>query len=181
MRKFNVSILGISEMRWCGHSEMISANGNAVLHSGKESRCESGVGFVISKELRKTLSSWNPISDRIITARFYSKTGRCVTIVQCYAPTEDSEDNIKDTFYNQLTATVHKIASRDILIVTGDFNAKIGSDNHGLAQIMGKHGMGTRNNNGERFIEFCQTFQLVIGGSIFPHKDIHKYNWTSAN
>lgn len=181
IEKYNVAVLAVSEMRWCGNGEMVSANGNVVLHSGKENRSESGVGFIITKDLRKALYSWSPISDRIITARFYSEVGKYVTIVQCYAPTEDAEDTTKDDFYSQLTATVHKIAKRDILILTGDFNAKIGNNNHGLSEIMGQHGMGTKNNNGERFIEFCQTFQLVIGGSIFPHKNIHKYTWTSAN
>lgn len=171
MLKFNVAILGISEMRLCGNGQITAANGNVVLYSGKVSRRESGVAFVISKELRTTLSSWNPISDRIITARFFSKVGKYISIVQCYAPTEDAVDLTKDEFYNQLTATVNKIANRDILILSGDFNAQIGNDNHCLTHIMGTHGMGTRNKNGERFIEFCQTFQLVIGGSIFsPQK-----------
>lgn len=45
----------------------------------------------------------------------------------------------------------------NILIVTGDFNPKIGSDNSGLTHIMGKEGLGARNNNGELFIELFQT------------------------
>ncbi|XP_070132539.1 craniofacial development protein 2-like [Drosophila bipectinata] len=34
---------------------------------------------------------------------------------------------------------------------------------------------------GDRLIDLCQTFQLVIGGTVFPHKEIHKYTWTSPN
>ncbi|XP_073821605.1 uncharacterized protein [Musca autumnalis] len=41
--------------------------------------------------------------------------------------------------------------------------------------------MGIMNDNGERFVELCQAAQLVIGGSIFPHKRIHKYTWTSPD
>ncbi|XP_043862282.1 uncharacterized protein LOC122756523 [Drosophila santomea] len=44
---------------------------------------------------------------------------------------------------------------------------------------MGQHGSGTRNDNGQRLVELCQVFQLVICGTIFPHKDVHKYSWTS--
>ncbi|XP_043062759.1 uncharacterized protein LOC122319494 [Drosophila yakuba] len=63
----------------------------------------------------------------------------------------------------------------------GYFNAKVGPNNTGLRSVMGQHGTGTRNDNGERLVELCQQFQLVIGGTIFPHKDVHKYSWTSLS
>nr|KAG5695243.1 hypothetical protein BaRGS_008071 [Batillaria attramentaria] len=40
---------------------------------------------------------------------------------------------------------------------------------------------GTQNENGELFTEFCTTNDLVIGGTIFPHKTIHKTTWTSPD
>ncbi|KAJ8333838.1 hypothetical protein SKAU_G00411570 [Synaphobranchus kaupii] len=46
---------------------------------------------------------------------------------------------------------------------------------------MGKHGLGQMNENGERFADLCSLNQLVIGGSIFPHKRIHKATWRSPN
>nr|KAG5708132.1 hypothetical protein BaRGS_002868 [Batillaria attramentaria] len=63
----------------------------------------------------------------------------------------------------------------------GDFNAKIGSDNTGYEDTMGTHGLGQMNENGERFANFCALNQLVIGGSIFPHKRIHKATWRSPD
>ena len=63
----------------------------------------------------------------------------------------------------------------------GDFNAKIGMDNTGYEDIMGTHGLGQMNENGERFADLCALNQLVIGGSIFPHKRIHKATWISPN
>ncbi|GFR97755.1 craniofacial development protein 2 [Elysia marginata] len=66
---------------------------------------------------------------------------------------------------------------KDITIVMGDLNAKVGSDNTGFEEYMGKQGVGARNQNGERFLEFCIGNNLVIGGTIFKHKDIHKETW----
>ncbi|XP_043063167.1 uncharacterized protein LOC122319632 [Drosophila yakuba] len=63
----------------------------------------------------------------------------------------------------------------------GDFNAKIGPNNTGLRSVMGQHGTGTRNDNGERLVELCRLFQLLIGATIFPHKNVHKYSWTSPS
>ena len=46
---------------------------------------------------------------------------------------------------------------------------------------MGRHGCGTINNNGERLVEFCLSNRCIIGGTIFPHRDIHKLSWRSPD
>jgi hypothetical protein len=63
----------------------------------------------------------------------------------------------------------------------GDFNAKTGSDNTGYEQAMGIHDLGEMNENGERFADLCALNNLVIGGTIFPHKRIHKNTWISPD
>ena len=42
-----------------------------------------------------------------------------MTIIQCYAPTNDSENNSKDTFYEQLQLEIISTHGYDILIVMG--------------------------------------------------------------
>ena len=37
------------------------------------------------------------------------------------------------------------------------------------------------NNNGERLLEICQENNLVIGGSLLQHKDIHEITWKSPD
>ena len=51
----------------------------------------------------------------------------------------------------------------------------------GREQTIGKHGCGVMNENGERLADLCGLNNLVIGGTIFPHKDIHKKTWISQN
>ena len=46
---------------------------------------------------------------------------------------------------------------------------------------MGRQSIGEMNNNGERFYELCSENNLIIGGTTFQHKDIHKYTWTSPD
>ena len=62
-----------------------------------------------------------------------------------------------------------------------DFNAKIRMDNTGYEGIIGTHGLGKMNENGERFADLCALNLLVTGGSIFPQKPIHKATWISPN
>ena len=46
---------------------------------------------------------------------------------------------------------------------------------------MGTYGLGQMNENGQRFPDLCAWNQLVTGGSIFPHKRIHKATWRSPD
>jgi len=45
---------------------------------------------------------------------------------------------------------------------------------------MGKEGCGSMNNNGG-YLKFCMTYNLVVGGTLFPHHEIHKCTWCSPN
>ena len=101
-------------------------------------------------------------------------------MIQRYAPTEVAEDAKKQEFYVQLSDTLKK-QKKDIIIVVGDLNAKVGQENEGLEHVMGRHGVGERNENGQLFVDFCASHDLVIGGTIFPHKDCHKVTWVSPD
>ena len=46
-----------------------------------------------------------------------------------YAPINDSEDEGKKDSYEQLQAEVAMVLQHDMLLVMGDMNAKMGSDN----------------------------------------------------
>lgn len=184
MKDYQIKVLGISEMRWPGTGEMISANGNMVVYSNNQQYgFLGGVGLIISRQLRNSLIEWKPVSERIISARFHSRIKK-VSIIQCYAPTEVAEDLAKDEFYEQLTSTLMNTPRSDIVILMGDFNAKIGTtiNNQQYRGIIGAHGMDTAtNNNGERLTGICMEHSLSVGGTLFPHKEIHKYTWTSPD
>ena len=66
-------------------------------------------------------------------------------------------------------------------IVMGDLNAKIGDNNINYERTIGKEGCGDMNENGERLVDLCSAYDLWIGGSLFPHKEIHKLTWYSPN
>ena len=152
-----------------------------MLYSGREdSQHHEGVAVVLRKGMEKSLLDWKPVSSRLVKAR---QRGRQIniTLIQCYAPTNDREDAVKDAFHRQLQVEVDAVPRHDLTIVMGDLNAKVAIDNMYCERAMGKHGCGTRNENGERLVDFCNVNNLVIGGTLFPHQDIHKLTWRSPN
>ena len=104
-----------------------------------------------------------------------------MSIMQCYAPTNDGDEEDKNLFYEQLQAELEEIPRHDVIIVMSDMNAKIGDDNLGVERTMRRHGCGTINNNGKRLVHFCADNSTVIGGTLFPHPTTHKLTWISSN
>jgi hypothetical protein len=86
----------------------------------------------------------------------------------------------KEEYYQQLSDSIRKVGKRDIIMMTRDTNAKIGSNN-GLEHVMGQHRIGEMNENGELFVNLCANYDLVIGGSLFIHKKCHKVTWVSPD
>ena len=180
MQRYNLKILGLGEKRWTGTGRTRLTSGDTIFYfEYKEGQPHMhGVALLMTPEATRALLSWDSVSPRIITARFNSR-GRKVTTLQCYAPTNTSSLERKEEFYEQIQATMDKIPKRDLKILMGD--AKVGSDNTGKELIMGRHGVGEQNENGELFSEFCMFNDLVIGGTLFPYKPIHKKTWKSPD
>ena len=185
MKKYNISILGVSEARWILSGKTKLSTGETILYSGHEdenAQHTEGVAIILSPQANQSLIEWQPEGSRIITASFRTfKKGINLNVIQCYAPTNEQEDEIKNNFYSKLQTVLNRFKDKDLTIVMGDFNAKIGYDNKGYEEIMGRQGLGIKNENGELFINFCADNSLVIGGSIFQHKDIHKATWMSPD
>jgi len=69
---------------------------------------------------------------------------------------------MKEKFYQQLHETVTVTQKKDVIIVMGDMNAKIGSYNEGLEHVMRIHGTGNMNEYGELLSELCASCDLTI-------------------
>jgi hypothetical protein len=73
MKAYEISILGIAEGRWNEVRQTRLASGETIIYSGhmEENAAHSeGVAIMISKEAQRTVIGWEPVSARIITAKF---------------------------------------------------------------------------------------------------------------
>ncbi|VDP87486.1 unnamed protein product [Schistosoma mattheei] len=125
-----------------------------LLHSDNEEEYApqiQGVAPMLSKEARNVFIGWESHGPRIIKAPFKTKEGITMNVIQCCAPTNDSDDDGNDQFYDRLQSVIAKCSGKDLTILIGGLNAKVGMDNTRYEDIMGRHGLGGRNGNGKRF------------------------------
>ncbi|VDP34150.1 unnamed protein product [Schistosoma mattheei] len=182
MRRYNLEVLGISETHWTQVRQRRLASGELLLYSGHEGENAPHTQGVALMPFKQVLIGWESHGPRIIKASFKTKEeGILMNVIQYYAPTNDYNEDDKDHFYDRVQSIVEKCPTKDLTILMRDLNAKVEMENTEYEDIMGRHGLGERNGNGERFANLCAFNKLVIGGTIFPHKRIHKTTWTSPD
>ncbi|XP_072019723.1 craniofacial development protein 2-like [Amphiura filiformis] len=103
-----------------------------------------------------------------------------MSVIQAYAPTSASSDEEIQQFYDQLQQAIDSIHKRDILVVTGDFNAKVGARSTNT-YVMGSNGLGEQNERGEMLVDFCQENKFAIINTYFKQHPRRLYTWSSPD
>ena len=114
----------------------------------------------------------------MISVRFQGKPFN-ITVIQVYAPPSNSEEAEVERFYEDLQDLLKLTPKKDVLFITGDWNAKVGSQE--TSGVTGKFGLGIWNEAGQRLIEFCQKNTLVIANTLFQELKRILYTWTSPD
>ena len=86
-------------------------------------------------------------------------------VIQVYAPTSNAGEAEVEGFYEDLQDLLELTPKKDVLFITGDWNANLGSQE--TPGVTGKFGLGMRNEAGQRLIQFCQENALVIANTLF--------------
>ena len=100
----------------------------------------------------------------MISVRFQGKPFN-ITVIQVYAPTSNAEEAEVELFYEDLQDLLELTLNKDVLFIIGDWSAKVGSQE--TPGVIGKFGLGIRNEAGQRLIEFCQENALIIADTLF--------------
>ena len=120
----------------------------------------------------------NLTNDRIISVHFQGKPFNII-VIQVYVPTSNAKETEVEQFYEDLQDLLELTLRKDVLFITGDWNAKVGSQE--TPRVTGKFGLGVRNKAGQRLIEFHQENTLVIANIFFQQHKRKLYTWTSPD
>ncbi|KAK2715242.1 hypothetical protein QYM36_010030 [Artemia franciscana] len=161
MKQYNIDILALSEIRWKGVGQETLDHGYVLLYSEEDNHHQAGVGLMMSPTAYRTMLKWTPINEKILFARF-ATTHTKLSFIVCYAPTNEADDDVKDSFYETLQAVTKDIPKHDVLCVVGDLNAKVGADRKYCPEVLGPHGLVQINENGALLVDFALSNDLVV-------------------
>jgi len=127
----------------------------------------SGVAVWIHSKIAGALVGYEPVSDRVPVVRLNARP-RNITLIQMYGPTTASADEEMERFYQDLSQAVKQVPKRNILLVTGDFNAKVGRrEPSTMSSAAGLHGLGETNEAGEQLKDFCLEHETALANTMF--------------
>ena len=119
---------------------------------------------MVNRRVQNAVLGCNLRNNRMISVHFQGKPFN-ITVIQVYAPTSNAEKAEVERFYEDLHDLLELIPQKDVLFITGDWNANVGSQE--TPGVTGKFGLGMRNEAGQRLIQFCQENALVIANTLF--------------
>ena len=180
LSKVKWDVIGISETRRKGENKIQLKSGNIIYWKGHDDRSESGVGFLINKEIVGNIINFKAINERIITITIRLNRKYKIQIIQVYAPTTSHDDKEIEDFYELLDNAIKEEKS-NATIITGDFNEKVGTSNNSTEKCTGKFGNRTRNKRGERLVEFATYNKMKIENTFFKKKSSKRSAWRSPN
>ena len=76
------------------------------------------------------------------------------TVIQVYAPTTNAEEAEVERFYEDLQDFLQLTSKKDVLVIIGDWNAKVGGGQE-IPGVTGKFDLGVKYEADQRLTEFC--------------------------
>ena len=207
LKRYRVSVVvaRVQESRWFGKDIWPAADGYTFLHSGRPlpdsgyaATRNKGVGILLDEAATAAYGSGvvrygKQLVQEIVMARlkWVGKRQRqsggsrksqdvFVTVICAYAPTARAPPEVKSKFSTELQDTLDKVSWRVVLVVLGDFNARVGVLKPGEEEwrgVVGKHGLDERNEAGEEFMQFCALNQLTVMNTWLQKKNICYGTW----
>ena len=131
--------------------------------TGQESLQRNGAALTVNKRVQNAVLGCSLKNDRMMSVPFQGKPFN-TTVIQVYAPATNAKQAEVEQFYDDLQDLLELTSKIDVLFITGDWNAKVGSQE--IPGVTGKFGPGVQNEAGQRLTEFCQKNALVIANTL---------------
>ena len=118
MARVNISILGISKLKWTGMGDF-NSDDHYIYYGGQESLRRNGVTLIVNKRVQNAVFGCNLKNDRMISLHFQGKPFN-ITVIQVYALTCNAEEAEVEWFYEDLQDLLELTPKKDVLFIIGD-------------------------------------------------------------
>ena len=147
----------------------INSDDHYIYYCGQESLKRNGVAIMVNKRVQNAVLGCNLKNERMISVCFQGNPFN-IRVIQAYAPTSNAEEAEVKQFYEDLQDLLELTPKKDVLFITGDWNAKVESQE--TPGVTGKFGLGVQNEAGQGLTEFCQENAFVIANTLFQQQDL---------
>ena len=155
VKKYEIDLVASQEVRWKGQEE-INKSDYTLKYSGAGKQGKHGLRFVRMEKLKANIMEFNAINDRLAYLRIKAKPLN-ISILNVYAPTETSEKEEKEKFYERLEDEMEWMPREDMWLIMGDFNAQIGKEPT-IQRVTGQYTLHKKtNDNGQNYVIWLQT------------------------
>ena len=182
--RYGLDVVCVQETKCTKPEELVLETKHKLIIIDQKHCRHGGLGFVISSRITPYVKTYKYVSDRVavLDLEIPNKSTGAVRyrIVNAYGPTTpraSNNPNLVRDFYRALNCAIN-VPARYELIIMGDFNAKVGKLTYEELQTeiinhVGRYGVGIRNSNGERFLEFVVKNDLFVCNTAFQHMSKH--------
>ena len=100
-----------------------------------------------------------------------------------YAPITDYDNDAVEDSYDHLQEILYRSPKEDMLVVSGDWNAKVGEDafKNWKGICSGRYCNAETNERGLRLLKFAYYNVGVLANTLGKHKASRRWTWHSAN
>ena len=165
----NIEVLGIQEHRIV-HDETVRYErilGKTLITTSATKNsigaATGGVGLVLNTKSKSSLASIQAHSERILIANFQGNPA--TTVIVNYCPTNVANEDIIEGHYDNLRSAIDSIPAHNVLIVVGDFNARVGPEDAKFTYH------SETNRNGKYLVELAVEKSLIISNTQFQKRN----------
>ncbi|XP_016553355.2 uncharacterized protein LOC107852831 [Capsicum annuum] len=118
-------------------------------------RHRNRVGILVDEELKWQVVEVMRVSDRLMKIKLVIE-GFALHVCSVYALQVVLEEEVKESFWEELDEVVRSVPSLEKIVIAGDFNGHIGVLSGGYDDVHRGFGFGDRNGEGVALLDFAK-------------------------
>jgi len=156
LRRRKVDVCCLQEVRWRGKgARFLGIRGRRYkLWWSGNTKGIGGVGILIKEELCEKVVEVRRKSDRVMAVVLIFEEV-VVRVICAHGPQSGRSEEEKDVFYDEMVSEWDLSMAKEFVLGLGDFNGHVGKWTEGFEGVHGGNGVGKRNLEGRRLLEFC--------------------------